>query len=317
VTNTAVVSGGGDANNGNNTTTDPTVITSPVGGPDLTLLKTPSASAAVAGQTITFTIKVRNVGDAPSSGRVTVTETPPPNLTVTALSGTGWTCVAATRTCLRDDALAPSASFPDITVTAMIAADAAGTVVNGAVVTGGGDTDPGNGSVTSPIEVGPAAAGTDLTLAKSRTDSGSLAPGQPVTFTVRVTNVGGSPTSGTVTVTETPPAGLTVSALSGSGWTCTVATRTCTRADALAPTASYPDITVTANIAANAVGTLVNSAVVSGGGDSSTANNTGTSPITVGPIAVPALPRSFTIGLMSALLAIALWAMRGRRFRVG
>ena len=58
-------------------------------------------------------------------------------------------------------------------------------------------------------------------------------------------------------MTETPPAGLTVTALSGTGWTCTVATRTCTRADALAPSASYPDITVTANIAADAVGTLV------------------------------------------------------------
>ena len=133
----------------------------------------------------------------------------------------------------------------------------------------------------------------------------------------RVTNVGGSPTSNPVTVTETPPAGLTVTAMSGSGWTCTVATRTCTRADVLAPTASYTDITVTANIAANAVGTLVNSAVVSGGRDSSTANNTGTSPITVGPIAVPALPRSFAILLISALLAIGLWALRARRFRVG
>ena len=146
--------------------------------------------------------------------------------------------------------------------------------MNGAVVSGGGDTDPGNGTATGPIEVGPPAAGSDLTLAKTRTEAGILMPGQPVTFTVRVTNVGGSPTSGTVTVTETPPAGLTVTALSGSGWTCTVATRTCTRADALAPSASYPDITVTANIAVDAVGTLVNSAVVSGGGDSSTGNNT-------------------------------------------
>ena len=184
-------------------------------------------------------------------------------------------------------------------------------------MTGGGDTDPGNGTGTGPIEVDPPVAGSDLAVAKTRTGSGILLPGQPVTFAVRVTNVGASPTSGTVTVTETPPAGLTVTAMSGSGWTCTVATRTCTRADALAPTASYPDITVTANIAANAVGTLVNSAVVSGGGDSSTGNNTGTSPITVGPISVPVLPVSFAIGLMSALLAIGLAALRARRVRVG
>jgi uncharacterized repeat protein (TIGR01451 family) len=316
VTNTAVVSGGGDPNNGNNTTTDPTVVTSPVGGPDLTMLKTPGAGIVAPGQTITFTLNVMNVGNAPTSGTITVTEAPPPGLTVTALSGSGWTCVVATRTCLRADALPPAASYPEITVTAVIALDAAGTIVNGALVSGGGDTDPGNGSGQGPVEVTPPAAGSDLTLAKARTESGILLPGQPVTFSVRVTNVGGSPTSGTVTVTETPPAGLAVTALSGSGWTCNVETRTCTRADVLAPSASYPDISVTANIAVDAVGTVVNSAVVSGGGDSSPVNNTGTSPIQVSPLPVPVLPWSFVLGLMSALLAISLLTLRARRLRL-
>ena len=85
-------------------------------------------------------------------------------------------------------------------------------------------------------------------------------------------------------MTETPPAGLTVTVLSGTGWTCTVATRTCTRADALASLASYPDISVTATIAADAVGTLVNSAAVAGGADSSPGNNTDTTPINNQPI---------------------------------
>jgi uncharacterized repeat protein (TIGR01451 family) len=313
VTNTAVVSGGGDPNNGNNTATDPTVITSPVGGPDLALTKTPSASVAVPGQTVTFTIKVMNVGDAPTSGTVTITEAPPPSLTVTALSGTGWTCVVATRTCLRGDALSANGSYPDITVTAVVAAGTSGTIVNGAAVSGGGDTNPGNNTGVSPIEVVPPAAGSDLTLAKTRTDSGVLLPGQPVTFAVRVTNVGASPTSGTVTVTETPPSGLTVTALSGSGWSCNVAALTCTRADVLAPLASYPDISVTANIAVGAVGTLVNSAAVSGGGDSNAGNNNATSSITVGAPPVPTLPVVFMIALMSALLGIALMALRARR----
>ena len=149
--------------------------------------------------------------------------------------------------------------------------------------------------------------------AKTRTGSGVLLPGQSVTFAVRVTNVGASPTSGTVTVTETPPAGLTLTGLSGDGWTCTVATRTCTRADALASKASYPDISVTATIAADAAGTIVNSAAVSGGADSLPDNNTGSVPITIGPIAVPVLPVSFVIGLIIALLAIALLALRARR----
>jgi uncharacterized repeat protein (TIGR01451 family) len=255
-----------------------------------------------------------NIGGAPTSGTINVTETPPPSLTVTGLSGQGWACVVLTRTCLRDDVLAQGGSYPEITVTAVVAADAAGTVVNGAVVTGGGDTDPGNGTGTGPIEVKPPVAGSDLTVAKTRTGSGPLLPGQSVTFAVKVTNVGASPTSGTVTVTEAVPAGLTITALSGTGWTCTVATPTCTRADALAPSASYPDISVTATIAANALGTVVNSVTVSGGADSSPGNNTGTGPIQVGPLPVPVLPLPFVLGLMSALLAISFLALRTRRF---
>ena len=68
--------------------------------------------------------------------------------------------------------------------------------------------------------------------------------------------------------------GPDVTALSGAGWTCTVAT-TCTRSDALAPGASYPPITVTTSVGAGAApGTVTNSAVVSGGGDSNSTNNT-------------------------------------------
>jgi hypothetical protein len=52
-----------------------------------------------------------------------------------------------------------------------------------------------------------------------------------------------------VTVTETLPAGLTLVAMTGTGWTC--ASNVCTRSDALAAGASYPAITVTVNVAVN------------------------------------------------------------------
>jgi hypothetical protein len=125
-----------------------------------------------------------------------------------------------------------------------------------------------------------------------------------------VTNVGSASTTGQVTVTEAPPQGLTISALSGTGWGCIVATRTCLRSDALAPGTSYPDITVTAVVAPGTVGTIGNGAAVSGGGDSNPGNSTAVSPIEIGPLPVPVLPVSFVIGLMIALLAIALAALR-------
>jgi hypothetical protein len=46
-----------------------------------------------------------------------------------------------------------------------------------------------------------------------------------------VTNAGYAATTGTVTVTAELPGGLTALALSGTGWSCTVATATCTLPD--------------------------------------------------------------------------------------
>jgi uncharacterized repeat protein (TIGR01451 family) len=320
VTNIADVSGGGDSNSTNNMASDPTIIApapAPTLGRDLTIAKTHSPNTVVPGQTFSYFVTVLNVGSSPPSGTVTVTETPPPGLTVTALSGPGWTCTVPTRTCTRSDALAPGASYPEITVTTSVGANVApGTVTNIAVVSGGGDPNDTNNTASDPTLITSPVSGSDLTIAKTQTE-GVVTPGQQITYAVRVTNVGDSPSSGTVTVTETPPPGLTITALSGDGWTCTVPTRTCTRSDALAPTESYPDITVTASVAPGAAGTIANRVVVSGGGDTNPTNNTASSPVTVGPLPVPVLPLSFGIGLMSVLLAIALSALRARRVRSG
>ena len=97
----------------------------PSGASDLTITKTHIPAIAIPGGTVTYTVTVSNVGSGPSSGAVTVTETPPPGLTVTALSGTGWACTVATRTCTRSDALAPGASYSPITVTTSVGAGAA------------------------------------------------------------------------------------------------------------------------------------------------------------------------------------------------
>jgi hypothetical protein len=46
-------------------------------------------------------------------------------------------------------------------------------------------------------------------------------------------------------VTESLPAGLTATAMSGTGWTCSQPAGPCTRSDALAPLGAYPAITLT------------------------------------------------------------------------
>jgi uncharacterized repeat protein (TIGR01451 family) len=112
-------------------------------------------------------------------------------------------------------------------------------------------------------------------LAIYKTHSGNFTQGQAgATYTVTVSNPPGmAATSGTVTVTETVPSGMTLVSMAGTGWNCPAAGTTCSRADSLNGGASYPPITVTVNVAANAASFLTNSVSVSGGG-SATASTT-------------------------------------------
>jgi uncharacterized repeat protein (TIGR01451 family) len=122
--------------------------------------------------------------------------------------------------------------------------------------------------------------GPDVTLTKTHVDD--FIRGQiGATYTITVTNVGVVPTLGAVTVTDSLPAGLTATAFGGAGWTCVLATLTCTRSDALANGASYPVITLTVNVATSAADSITNTATVSGGGDVNAANNTANDPTTV------------------------------------
>ena len=115
----------------------------------------------------------------------------------------------------------------------------------------------------------------DLAITKSH--SGNFTQGDTAdTYTIIVTNVGNAASSGTVTVTDALPSGLTIAAMSGSGWSTTRiwALFSCSRSDALAAGAAYPAITVTVSVSASAPGSVTNVATVSGGGESNTANNT-------------------------------------------
>jgi subtilisin-like proprotein convertase family protein len=120
----------------------------------------------------------------------------------------------------------------------------------------------------------------DLSISKSH--AGNFSEGQAgALYTITVTNSGTADTTGTVTVSDTLPAGLTATAIAGTGWNCNLATLTCTRSDVLASGASYPAITLTVNVANDAPVSVTNTANVSGGGELNTANNTATDPTTI------------------------------------
>src|SRR5205823_12234683 len=110
--------------------------------------------------------------------------------------------------------------------------------------------------------------GPNLSITKSH--SGDFTTGQPGAYNITVGNTESAATSGTVTLTDFLPQGLTAISLSNSGWNCTAlptTNLTCTRPDSLAPGSSYPVLTMTVSVG-NCTSMETNTATVTGGGDS-------------------------------------------------
>jgi len=114
----------------------------------------------------------------------------------------------------------------------------------------------------------PASAGPLLTV--SSTHSGNFTLGQTgATYTIAVNNaLTAATTSGTVTLTDAVPAGLTLVSISGTDWSCS--SNVCTSNDAVQGGSSYSPITVTVDVAANAPPQVTNEVSLSGGGSPGT-----------------------------------------------
>jgi len=241
--------------------------TETITGPDLTIAKTHVGSFTV-GVTASYTITVTNSGTGTTAGTVTVSDVQPAGLTFTGAVGTGWTCGGTTTiTCTRSDALAAGASYAAITLN--VTPTTAGSVTNVATVSGGGEVNTGNDTASDPTTV---IAPVDLTVNKSHT--GNFTVGVNGTYTLTVSNTGGTASSGTVTVTDVLSAGLGFVSGGGGGWTCGFAsgTVTCTRGNAIGAGNSAPSFTIVVSVSAPALPSLTNTASVSGGGEPA-ANN--------------------------------------------
>jgi Abnormal spindle-like microcephaly-assoc'd, ASPM-SPD-2-Hydin/Galactose oxidase, central domain len=241
---------------------------------------TPSGLGALTG-TLTVTDNAPTTGSTQTSALTgTGTAVADFSLTVTP-AGTGTGTVTSNPAGINCGATC-TANFTSGTAVTLTAA--AGTSSTFTGWSGGGCTGTGTCVVTLAANTtvtatfGGAAAGVALSIAKTHT--GNFTQGQAnAAYTVTVSNAAGSAaTSGTVTVTENAPSGLTLVSMAGAGWTCAVIP-TCTRTDALAGGASYPAITVLVNVAGSATSPQVNAISVSGGG-SATANANDSTTIT-------------------------------------
>jgi len=284
--------------------------------PDLVVAKSHSGNFSQGQVGATYTIVVTNLFLAlpgirsPTSSAVTVVDTLPASLTATSIAGAGWSCTLATLTCTRSDPLDNGASFPPIILTVDVSATAPAIVANSVTVAGGGEPPYYAGNNTSDDSTVIDAIGVSPDLAIAKTHVGPFVQGQAgATYNMVVTNVGSGATSGTVMVTDTLPAGLTATAMSGSGWSCTLATVTCTRSDALAAGASYPAIVLAVNVSTTAPSSVINIAAVSGGGDTTPANGTTSDATAITAAAVQvAIP---TLGEWAMLLLATFLALAG------
>lgn len=268
---------------------------------DLQIVKAATSSIGV-GATATYSLTVRNAGFVPTTGQITVTDTLPTGMTLSATpSGTGWTCPVSGSTnsvggnavsCTSNTVIAaattagPAISGNPITVSVNVGSGTAQpTVTNTASVSGGGEPASNNGnnsgSDTSPVCPGPCV---DLTPIKTVSAS-PLLVGSTATYTVTISNRGALASSGTYTFTDTLPAGLTLAAAptTGAGWTCPAGSNTvggtqvlCNSSTSIAGNGTSSAVTFTVNVGTAAYSSVTNSITVSGGGDTFAGNNTTT-----------------------------------------
>lgn len=133
----------------------------------------------------------------------------------------------------------------------------------------------------------------DAAIAKTHT--GNFLVGTNGIYTIAISNIGSASTSGTITVTDTLPNGLTFVSAVGTSWTCSAygQTVTCTRTEALAPGVTT-SLTLTVSVGTTGFPVVVNIARVSAAGDTNPANDSANDLTTVLGIPDLSLSKSHT-----------------------
>src|SRR6185437_5677734 len=254
---------------------------------DIAVTKTHTGTF-VAGSTGTYLVTVTNKGpsDSPAPGapatRITVKDTLPTGMTAVSVTAPGWTCGSVagetTITCTLTTGLAANATS-EIQVRVHVAPTvAASKLQNTATVTHTTVTDPTSGDNTAHDTVTTTTAA-DLKITKTHGTGTTFTPGQPVHYTLTVTNLGPSDAHNPV-VADTLPAYETYVSATGTGWTCSFASPkvTCTAANPLDAVHTATAISLTVTLKSTYTGSQVTNTagVVSTTPDPNSANNSST-----------------------------------------
>ena len=266
-----------DPNGANDAATD---VDSVSVSADLGITKTDGVASVTPGSSTTFTITVTNAGPSSVPAGVVVSDPIPAGTTGTE-NEADCSITAATFTCTTSAALAPGTSVVYQLMVAIPATYVGATLVNTATISFSPVPDPNaaNDSSTDTDTVAPIVD--DLSIVK--TDSvDPVVPGDSFSYTIVVSNAGPDAAPNVVVTDPVPPA-FTVTAVSSSQGSCTNTANlvSCTL-PSLAVGSTWT-ITVQVDVPADATsGSVINTASVTGIGDTTPANDSATQSTTVG-----------------------------------
>jgi uncharacterized repeat protein (TIGR01451 family) len=242
---------------------------------DLSLRKAVNGVMGNGGTSI-YSLIVRNQGNAPNTGAITVVDTLPAGLTFISHTGTNWSCGAQGQivTCTFSGTLNANAENT-VRLSVRVGPEAVPRVVNIATCSTPGEANVANNQASLTSEVKPTLP-IDLTLSKSHI--GVFVRGANATYNLTVRNVGTVPTNTTVTVQDTLPVGFTFVSNTGTGWTCggnnaTPQVVTCTNPNVIPLLTGSSAFTITVAVGSTAPDAPVNRACVIHPGDINAAND--------------------------------------------
>jgi uncharacterized repeat protein (TIGR01451 family) len=236
--------------------------------PDLKISKTDNATSTRAGSSTVYIITVENIGNY-KSDNIVVTETVPTGTTYNAVRSTaGWLC--AVTTCTFNIATLASSSSTTIEFALNVLSPVEYPLTSFTnIVTVADDGSHGpeatstNNTATDTNEIEAYAS----LLPTKTVNMSPLRVDQPATYTMNIVNLGETAASGTITLSDTLPAGLTyISHIASSTyWTCNfvVTTLTCTTENDLLVGSTTPEVMINVMVGDAALNSVSNAVVVS------------------------------------------------------
>jgi uncharacterized repeat protein (TIGR01451 family) len=149
ISNTASAVTYADGNASNNSSTASVTFS-----PDVAIAESHSGNFG-AGTDGAFSLSVSNVGNAATTGSITLTDTLGQPFTFVSGNASGWTCSAASQlvTCTNPGPLAPGALATSIPLIVAVNASSSGAIANSGTVSTPGDTNVVNNSFTDSVSV--------------------------------------------------------------------------------------------------------------------------------------------------------------------